>query len=133
MTIKKAKRALVLAAAALAAVSCSGPDDAQVVSQNLSTAADNFEINRKIIFLNSITDHDVLVIEGRCSLTDQGTQLEVVCKVGDNSYKKHFLGLSDNMTYVSEQVDGANASPYHYRVTIKPQALIPSPDVRAGR
>ena len=65
----------------------------------MTKAADNFEVNRRIVFYNGITDKYILVIEGRCSITDSMGQLEVLCKTGDSTYKKHFLGLSDNVTY----------------------------------
>jgi hypothetical protein len=87
-------------------------------------------VNRRVIFYNGITDKYLLSIEGRCSITDQTTQLEVTCKVGEESYKKHFLGLSDNVTYFAEQLEPANVSAYHYRVTFKPQAIIPDVDLR---
>ena len=31
-------------------------------------------------------------------------ELEVTCKLGDVQYKKHFLGLSANVTYLAEQL-----------------------------
>ena len=109
-------------------VSC---DDADIARRNLSKAADNFEVVRRIVFYNGITDTYILTIEGRCSIYDDGLgQLEVTCKVGPNSYKKHFLGLSDNVTYFAEQLESNDVSPDHYRVTFKPQAIIPSVDVR---
>ena len=108
-----------------------GCDDADMASRNLSKAADNFEVVRRIVFYNGITDTYILTIEGRCSLYDDGLgQLEVVCKTGDNSYKKHFLGLSDNVTYFAEQLESKNVSPNHYRVTFKPRAIVPSVDFR---
>lgn len=109
-----------------------GCDDAAVVSHNISKAADNFEVNRRVIFYNGITGEYLLSIEGKCSIKyDQmDKQLEVTCKTGEDSYKKHFLGLSDNVTYFAEQIDGINASPYHYRVTFKPSVLVPHVDVR---
>lgn len=32
-------------------------DDADVVSENISKAADNFEVQRRIVMFNGITDH----------------------------------------------------------------------------
>lgn len=95
------------------AAACSQPAD--VASENLSTAADNFELDRRIVFYNGITDTYMLEIEGRCSLgNDDGpTKLTVTCKTGDDEYKKHFLGLSDNVTYFVEQLEGAEVSEYH--------------------
>lgn len=99
--------------------------DAQVVSQNLSTDADQFKISRRIVFLNGITDKYLMVIEGKCSIAPSDKKLDVTCKVGDNQYKKHFLGLSDNVSYFVEQVEGAGADPNHYKVIFKPEALLP--------
>lgn len=106
--------------------------DADVASVNLSAAADNFEINRRIVFVNGITDQYLLEIEGRCSISDDGGQLEVTCKLGPDQYKKHFLGLSDNVTYFAEQLESADVDTYHYRVTFKPEALIPDIDTRTS-
>lgn len=99
--------------------------DAQVASQNLSKAADEFEILRRVVFFNGITDTYLLSVEGRCSITDESNQLEVTCKLGDGVYKKHFLGLSDNVSYFVEQLEGANVSEDHYRVVFKPETIIP--------
>lgn len=116
----------VLAVAAL--TGCT--NDADVASRNLSTAADNFEIVRRVVFLNGITDKYLLVVEGRCSVEDDGNQLEVTCKVGDGAYKKHFLGLSDNVTYFAEQVESANVSVDHYRVVFNPSLAVPDVELR---
>lgn len=107
-------------------------DDAQVASQNLSKAADNFEITRRIVFYNGITGGYMLSIEGRCSIdTNQsGKTLFVTCKTGPSAYKKHFLGLSDNVTYFAEQLEAADVSTYHYRVTFKPQTILPDIDFK---
>jgi len=115
----------------LALVGC---DDAQVASQNISKAADNFEINRRVVFFNGITDKYLLSIEGRCSIKVDGmdNQLEVTCKTGVGAYKKHYLGLSDNVSYLVEQMEPADVSVYHYRVTFKPQVILPDIDFRGS-
>lgn len=115
--------ALITAAAVLAGCSSS----ADVASKNLSAAADNFEIQRRIVFVNGITDKYLLVVEGRCSLGnfDAERELSVTCKVGPDAYKKHFLGLSDNVTYVVEQIDAASVSEYHYIVRFRPENIVP--------
>ncbi|OAB31769.1 hypothetical protein PMSD_18465 [Paenibacillus macquariensis subsp. defensor] len=109
--------------------------DADIASNNLSKAADNFEVDRRIIFYNGITDTYLLTIEGRCSLgnqDDRSKQVTVTCKTGENAYKKHFLGLSDNVTYFAEQLEPVVASAYHYRVTFKPQSIVPDIDLRVS-
>lgn len=104
--------------------------DADVASRNLSVAADMFQIDRRVIFYNGITDKYMLTIEGKCSINKDNidNQLEVTCKVGMDTYKKHFLGLSDNVTYFVEQLEPKGVSVYHYRVIFKPQSIIPDID-----
>lgn len=111
-----------------------GCNDATVVSNNISTASDNFEINRRIVFYNGITDSYMLTIEGLCSILKdiQDQQLEVTCKTGIAAYKKHFLGISDNVTYFVEQLEQASVSKYHYRVVFKPQVIIPDIDLKTS-
>lgn len=115
-----------------AVAACSS--DARVASHNLSKAADMFEIERRIVFYNGITDAYILTVEGRCSIeadTMDG-QLEVTCKTAPGEYKKHFLGLSDNVTYFAEQLQPRNASVYHYRVIFKPQSIVPNIDLETS-
>lgn len=102
-------------------------NDADVVSKNLSTASDNFEVNRRFVFYNGITGEYLLTIEGLCSKDNSSTAttLGVVCQVGPKEYKKHMLGLSDNVTWFMEQVDGVKTSKYFYRVTFKPSVIVP--------
>jgi hypothetical protein len=106
--------------------------DAEVASRNLSKAADMFEINRRVIFYNSITGEYMLTIEGRCSIgTGQSAKsVTVTCKNGPNQFKKHFLGLSDNVTYFAEQLGYSDVSVYHHRVIFKPQSIVPDVDLR---
>ena len=107
--------------------------DADVASKNLSKAADNFEVSRRIVFYNGVTGDYILVIEGLCALgnEDPAKKLTVTCKQGDGKYKKHFLGLSDNVTFFAEQIESSTVDPYHYRVIFKPQSVIPDIEIKA--
>lgn len=123
------KKILGLLLVIMAAVTaCS---DADTVSSNISRSADQFEVMRRVVFYNGITDSYMLTIEGLCSLgnADEPGELTVTCKVGEGQYKKHFLGLSDNVTYFVEQLDGANVSADHYRVIFKPSVIVPDIDI----
>jgi hypothetical protein len=106
--------------------------DADIASRNLSTAADYFQVNRRVVFYNGITGEYVLLIEGYCSLGnhDPARELTITCKTGPDTYKKHFLGLSDNVTYFAEQLESNGVSVDHYKVVFKPAAMIPDVRVR---
>ena len=133
MKITKRVAALMGGASLLTAVfGITGCSDAHVASSNLSKAADNFEINRRVVFYNGITGEYMLSIEGLCSLgnASETKAVTVTCKTGPSDYKKHFLGLSDNVTYFAEQVEPAKASQYQYRVVLKPLAIVPDIEIR---
>lgn len=109
--------------------------EADVVSENISKSADSFEVQRRIIFFNGITDKYLLTIEGLCSLgnNDDAKKLSVTCKVGPTSYKKHYLGLSDNVSYLVEQTDAIDADPFHYRMLFRPESIIPDIDLQTSK
>jgi hypothetical protein len=119
---------LLISFAILFSIGCR--TDANVASYNLAQAAEQFEIDRRIIFFNGITDKYLLSIVGRCSLEDQRSQLEVTCKLGPNKYKKHHLGLSDNVSYFSEQLESTNVDVYRYRVIFRPSVIIPDIELK---
>lgn len=126
-----------LALAAGAAIGLAGcSTDANVAAYNLDRSAESFELNRRIVFINGITDEYLLTIEGRCSIETGESYvdgaLEVVCKVAEGQYKKHFLGLSDNVSFLVEQLEPAPVDVYHYRVIFKPESLVPSIDLQTS-
>lgn len=126
------KKLIALAGIAIVSMTLAGCTDADVASKNISKAADMFEINRRIVFYNGITGDYILSLEGRCSIGNDNTasSFSVTCKTGPNAFKKHFLGLSDNVTFFAEQLESADVSTYHYRVIFKPQTIIPDIDFR---
>lgn len=128
------KRALIATLPTLAllggAAACSS--NADVVSDNISKAADNFEVARRIVFINNMTGDYLLSIEGRCNITADGDgtgQLEVTCRTPQGD-KKHFLGLNHTTTYFVEQVSPISVSQDHYKVYFKPSVIIPDIDAK---
>jgi protein involved in sex pheromone biosynthesis len=108
--------------------------EADTVSQNLSKSADSFEVQRRVVFFNGITDKYLLTVEGLCSLnTDSEKKLTVTCKVGEGQYKKHYLGLSDNVSYFVEQTDAKYADAYHYKVLFRPEEIIPDINIQTSK
>lgn len=121
---------VVLSLMLLLVVGCES--DADLASRNISKSADMFEVQRRIVFYNGVTGEYILTIEGRCSLGnfDSDGELSVTCKTGPHTYKKHFLGLSDNVTFFAEQLEEIPVDVYRYRVIFKPESIIPDIDIR---
>lgn len=94
-------------------------------------AAHNFEVNRRVVFYNGITGDYILEIEGLLSVTPDERNsdwVSVIVKTGPGAYKKHYLQVSDNVTWFCEQIDAIPADPYHYRVVFRPATIVP--DIR---
>lgn len=122
----------ILCVVLLCAFGMAACNDAEVASRNLSRAAEQFELDRRIVFYNGITGDYILTIQGRCSVETISGRLGVTCKTGREEYKKHYLGLSDNVTYFSEQLTAAAVDVYHYRVIFKPEVIIPDIDLETS-
>jgi hypothetical protein len=119
---------LIAVTASISLTGCA--TEADGVSYNLSQEAEKFQILRRIVFFNGITDNYLLEIQGYCAV-DTGDNsamagaLEVTCMAGTNKYKKHYLGLSDNVSFFVEQMDGKNVEAYRYQVNFHPEVIIP--------
>lgn len=120
---------LGLAASALAGCASS----ADIAADNISRAAEQFEVYRHIVGVNGITNTYLFEITGYCSVETSASglsgALEVTCKTGPSTYNKTFLGLSDNSTYVVQQIEDVAVSDDRYRVIIRPDQLLPQFEV----
>ena len=122
---------LVLSVPLLAACT----SDADRASENLSTAAEQFEITRHITAVSGITDTIIFEIEGRCSVESANSALagylELTCKIAEDEYLKSYILESDNLNISIEQVETVDVSVYNYRWIIKPQNIIPNVDIQS--
>jgi len=124
------KKVLVVLSLCMVLVSFYGCSDAMVARGNLERAEQNFEVLRRVVFYNGINGEYILTIEGRIAIiVDTDGDLVVTVKT-DKGYLKHYLGLSDNVTYFSEQLDASSVSVSHYRVIFKPSTIVPIVEVR---
>lgn len=121
------KKLLILMIPILLLSGCGCESDASVASYNVSKEADQFKVKRRIVFVNLRHDTYLFSITGNCSIeTDNAdNQLEVICKVGEDKYQKHFLYLSTETTYTVEQLDYSEVSKYDYEIVFKPESIIP--------
>lgn len=122
----------VILAAVMVAVSITGcVNDATVARANLEREEQNFNVYRRVVFYNGINGEYILTIEGRLAIiVDSDGDLVVTVKTDSGEYLKHYLGLSDNVTYFSEALEASAISTSHYRVIFKPSVIVPSIDVR---
>lgn len=128
------KKIVMLVVGFVAIISMVGCTEADTVSENLSKSADSFEVQRRVVFFNGITDKYLLTVEGLCALdTDSEKKLTVTCKIGKDKYKKHYLGLSDNVSYFVEQTDAKYENAYHYKVLFRPEQIVPDIELQTSK
>ena len=117
-------------------LSACNEDDADVVNHNISKASQNFEVYRRVALVNGITDKYILSVEGLCDIDPKSDRIFVTCKIskgeGADSYLRHQFYKSDNTFLFVEQLEGIKVSAYHYRITFKPQTLVPDVDFRGS-
>lgn len=126
--MKKKILGTLLAVGLMATMLTGCQTEAQRVSYNLSQQADNFNIVRQLTVINCIEGDVLFQMTGRMSITADtaDNQLEIIVEDG-GTYVKHFVGLSDNVTYVVEDLNlGANAvQKYKYTLNFNPNMWIP--------
>jgi len=120
----------VAAVAALGLVGCTS--DADRVNENLNTDAEQFNVQRTIVFYNGITGENIAVIEGRCSIERNADMMQALCKVGPDEYTRDEVGRADNVTYFALQTKPSNQNPYHKKIVLKPGNALPDFDVEVG-
>lgn len=117
------KKVVVLFLAVLFMTGCNAAEKA---SYNISRESDEFRVVRRVVFYNSITDTYMMEMVGNISIDlNRDNVLEVVAKIGPDKYQKHYLGLSDNVTYTVEQLGTVDVSEYRYKMIFKPESILP--------
>lgn len=120
------KKKFILGILLITMMSLSGCRESERASYNLSKEADSFNVVRQITVINCLQGDVMFQMSGKMSIEMDETenQLEVMIEDGD-VYKKHFIGLSDNVTYIIEDIKGVDVENYKYTIKINPEMWIP--------
>lgn len=123
----KMKKLVVLVALVSCLLMSGCTTQADRVSQNLSQEADSFNVIRQLTVINCIEGDVLFQMTGKLSITADRSdnQLEIIVEDENGNYQKHFVGLSDNVTYVVEQLQAKNVSKYKYTLNYNPKMWIP--------
>lgn len=120
----------ILIASAMALAACS--DDATVARSNMTKAADNFELMRRIVFYNVRLGVNVVTVEGKCSIEYANNRSEYICKLGEGRFVRNFVSDSNDIVAIVEQMDPVPVNVYHFRRTFKPQTVLQDIDFRGS-
>lgn len=121
------KKVLISLLVGISIIGMVGCREAQTVSSNISKEADNFNVTRRLVVINGRTDTIIFSLVGNFSITvdQEDHQLEVIAEVRDGVYRKHFIGLSDEIQYFVEDVGETEVSKYRYEVEFMPEKIVP--------
>lgn len=121
------KKLTAIVCSLMIAAALTGCRESERARYNLSKEADNFNVVRQITVIDCITGDVMFQMTGNCSIiADQADkQLEVICEVEKGVYKKHIIGLSDNVTYIVEDITDSNVSEYSYELNFNPKMWLP--------
>ncbi|MCB9817711.1 hypothetical protein H6795_04285 [Candidatus Nomurabacteria bacterium] len=127
--MKRKSIAIAFVVAGLALTGCTSAAD--TANQNLSRAAENFEVPRRIVGINAITDTVLFTVEGFCSYETDVDTIEAVCLVdrASGEIERTTLGKSDNVTFVVTQLRGVQVDMFRPRVIFRPETIIPDFDL----
>lgn len=113
----------------LTAAILTGCSEAARVEYNLTEEADNFNVVRQLTVINCLQGDVLFQMTGKMSITadTSDNQLEIIVENDDGTYAKHFVGLSDNVTYTIEDLNlGKNeVEKYKYTLNFNPKMWIP--------
>lgn len=118
---------ILIVFSAFGALTACDQRQADDVSYNLSLEADNFNDVRQITVINCLQGDILFQMTGKMSIEMDGAdnQLEIIVEDENGEYKKHFIGLSDNVTYVVEDITSGDVSKYKYTLNFNPDMWVP--------
>lgn len=122
---KKIAAGIIAGLTSVALVSCG--TQATQVSRNIAIESENFNVDRRLAVINTITDKPQFELIGKFSIEAdrEDDQLEVTVKMDDGSFKKHTVGMAPTVTYIVEDISGADVSPYRDQISYLPERIIP--------
>jgi hypothetical protein len=115
----------IIACVVLAAITMTGcSTEADKVAHNIAVEADNFNVYRRVVIINTRTDKPEFEVVGKLSVTVSSDRLDVLVEE-DGRYYKHIINLTDNNMFVVEDLGGADVSQFKYEVNYIPESIVP--------
>ena len=91
------------------------------VNYNIRKNADNFNVRRRVIALNTRTNEALFEVTGLISIhSDSDGDLDVIIMTGENEFKLFYAHLSNDVTYTCVQLEPDKVTPYAYEISFFP-------------
>jgi hypothetical protein len=121
---------LIFVAVMMVMVLLTGCRQSDRVSYNLSVEADSFNVTRQLTVINTRAE------DGNASILFQMTgnfsieketdgDLAVIGENPGGAYYKHFVYLSQDITYIVEDLGTTNVSKHRFEINFNPKMIVP--------
>ena len=95
------------------------------VSYNIAQEADNFNVLRRVVVINTRTDKAEFECIGRIAVDVGSERLDIIIETNKGKYQKHIVNLTDNNMYIVEDLGGAEVNKYRYEINYLPEMILP--------
>lgn len=99
--------------------------ESQRVSHNIAQEADNFNVLRRVVVINTRTDKAEFECIGKMSIEVGAKRLDVIVETDDGKYQKHIINLTGNNMYIVEDLGKSDVNKYKYEVNYLPETIQP--------
>lgn len=127
--IKKIKMAIIvillMLIGVMAALLAGCGRESQRVSHNIAQEADNFNVLRRVVVINTRTDKAEFECIGKMSIEVGAKRLDVLVETDDGKYQKHIINLTGNNMYIVEDLGKSDVNKYKYEVNYLPETIQP--------
>jgi hypothetical protein len=121
--MKKIIAIMLMLALSLALTACTSQSDK--VTYNLRREAEEFNVRRRITVMNTRTDTALMQITGLLSIdTDSDGDLNITIEKAPGEYVLNYAHLSQDTTYIVEQIETKEVSKYQYEIIFYPKNLV---------
>ena len=120
----KLKRIVLIVMLIFITFTLSSCRQAENVKNNLRREADDFNIRRRITVLNTRTDTPMMQITGLMSINvDSDGDLNIIIEKEPNQFILNYAHLSQDTTYIVEQIETKEVNKYKYEIKFYPTQL----------
>lgn len=98
-----------------------GCEKSDRVNYNIRREANNFNVYRRVVAINTRLNETLFAVEGYISVNvDSDGDLNVTIQTGEEDFKLFYAHLGDDVTYTVIQTDPIDVTPYAYNISFFP-------------
>lgn len=98
-----------------------GCEKSDRVNYNIRREANNFNIYRRVVAINTRLNETLFAVEGYISVAvDTDGDLNVTIQTGEDEFKLFYAHLGTDVTYTVIQTEPVDVTPYAYNISFFP-------------